>query len=246
MEVHVWQWTLSGKWPEQNEAALALDERERATRFRFRRDRQRFVAARLGLRAVLGQYLGVRPGLIVLGYGALGKPHSITQPPGWHLLFNLSHSDDEAVLAVGDGVEIGVDIERSRSLEVDLAPLIFSAAEQDKAARLAPEREKALLLSAWTCKEACLKALGTGFLLSPRTFEFDLDPLGAPRLISVGGDAAEAAQWSVVPLDAPPGFVASLAGRRRGLRAVCRSPGNACGHVAASPCAGSSHTISKV
>ena len=40
---------------------LSADERERAARFRFDRDRERYVVGRGLLRSLLGRYVGVAP-----------------------------------------------------------------------------------------------------------------------------------------------------------------------------------------
>jgi 4'-phosphopantetheinyl transferase, N-terminal len=53
---------------------LSPDERARAARLVFARDRDRFTAARAFLRRLLGEILGVPPARIEFVYGARGKP----------------------------------------------------------------------------------------------------------------------------------------------------------------------------
>jgi len=53
---------------------LACDERNWSARFRFERDRQRFIAAHGVLRDLLGRYLETQPGGIRYVYNAFGKP----------------------------------------------------------------------------------------------------------------------------------------------------------------------------
>src|SRR5437870_7609125 len=55
-------------------ATLTPDERTRSARFRFERDRQRFIVARGVLRDLLGRYLQTQPGQISFVYNASGKP----------------------------------------------------------------------------------------------------------------------------------------------------------------------------
>ena len=74
--VHVWSVALDV--PPQRlaalESSLSDPERARAARFHFRRDRERFSAARGTLREILGAYLGRPPGEVDFAYGPQGKP----------------------------------------------------------------------------------------------------------------------------------------------------------------------------
>src|SRR5712671_3537415 len=74
--VHVWAAPLDA--PEaalDNFAAtLAQDECNRAARFHFERDRNRFIAGRGALRSILGDYLQIDPGKLKFAYGPRGKP----------------------------------------------------------------------------------------------------------------------------------------------------------------------------
>src|SRR5712671_2612469 len=97
---------------EQFAASLSKDERQRASRFIFERDRNRFVAGRGMLREILGRLLRLEPGELIFSYGFRGKPRLAAAAWGNFLHFNLAHSDSLAVYAVSRGHEIGVDVER--------------------------------------------------------------------------------------------------------------------------------------
>ncbi|HLJ80192.1 MAG TPA: hypothetical protein VKT52_01820, partial [Ktedonobacterales bacterium] len=73
-EVHIWLASLEPPDDELRALAATLDaaERDRAARYRFERDRRRFIAARAILRAVLGAYLDVLPASIAFTYGPHG------------------------------------------------------------------------------------------------------------------------------------------------------------------------------
>ena len=95
--VHVWSLPLAVS-PERIAALgswLDPGEGQRADRFRFQRHRDRFVAGRGQMREVLAGYLGVEPQAVVFEYGPAGKPRVAGEGA---LRFNLSHSEDEAVL----------------------------------------------------------------------------------------------------------------------------------------------------
>ncbi len=120
-----------------------------------------WIAARVALRAVLGERLGVAPAEIVFALGAHGKP----ELAGASLRFNLAHSGDRALIAVSD-VEVGVDLERtarsSRAIERTLT-------EGERTA-LGPDRHVELL-RVWCRKEALAKALGGGLGWAPEEFD---------------------------------------------------------------------------
>ena len=100
-EVHTWSVTLNvapEAWARLY-ATLSQDERDRSARFRFVRDRLRFVTARGTLRALLGRYLRTRPGRIRFSYNAFGKPE-LSPAFGSRLRFNLSHSAGLALIAI--------------------------------------------------------------------------------------------------------------------------------------------------
>src|SRR6267378_1275488 len=53
---------------------LSEDERERAAKFHFERDRRRFVTGRSILRQKLARHLDAAPAELVFAYGLHGKP----------------------------------------------------------------------------------------------------------------------------------------------------------------------------
>ncbi len=164
-EVH--SWCVSLDVPSETSAGLyatlSQDERDRSARFRFARDRQRFVAARGALRALLGRYLGTRPGQIRFAYNAFGKP-DLSPELGSRLRFNVSHSADLAVIAITTDAAIGVDLEyiRPHPDYAEIARSVFSAAEVDELNSVPSHLYPQAFLSCWTQKEAYLKARGEG------------------------------------------------------------------------------------
>jgi 4'-phosphopantetheinyl transferase len=119
---------------------LSTDETERANRFKFTRDYERYISARGILRAVLGQYLKADPADIVFDYGKHGKPF-LRNSGG--LEFNISHSANLAVFAFTKNCQIGIDLEFiRRNIEIeDIAVRFFSKNEVKKLLKL-PEEER--------------------------------------------------------------------------------------------------------
>ena len=215
-EVHVWQWDLAvlgdnvdGYWE-----TLSTQERERANRFHHERHRRRFVAGRGELRQLLSRYTGLSPREIALDYGSDGKPFCTTQPSAWTLCFNLSHSENAAALAVSNGFEVGIDVELVRPIEDNLPLEVFSAEERAQFNALPEAQHQPVFFDTWARKEACLKALGTGFILPPTHFEFDLSIRGDTTPHLVGGDAEEAAHWRVRDLSPSANCAGAVAARR--------------------------------
>src|SRR5580692_9491374 len=75
-EIHIWCASLATDEAtfERLESTLADLEKERATRFIFERDRDRYIAARGILRDLLGKYLHCTSQSIEFVYGPYGKP----------------------------------------------------------------------------------------------------------------------------------------------------------------------------
>jgi 4'-phosphopantetheinyl transferase len=125
-------------------------------------------AARRALRILLARYLGEDgPEAIELALGPRGKPRLADRPE--RLAFNLSHSGALALVAVGVGAEVGVDVERLRPRR-DLAALArrVLAPAAVAAVEAAPaERREAVFYAAWTRHEARVKCLGGGLGAPP-------------------------------------------------------------------------------
>lgn len=209
--------------------ALSADELHRAARFRFQRDRQRFVISRGLLRAILGRYLDTAPGELRFRYSEHGKPSLVPAFDGGGLRFNLSHSDGLALYAVARGREVGVDLERVRPvLEAEQIAERFFSARENAALRALPAHLKSrAFFACWTRKEAFVKAVGGGISLpldreNANAF-FDVFPVpGEPTMLSGTGERSrESSGWAVRPLLPAPGYVAALAAEGRDWRPVC-------------------------
>jgi len=219
-EIHVWCARLDHPPGRVQRFAhlLSPDELARAGRYRFERDRRRYIVSHALLRAILGRYLAVEPGGLTFGFGPRGKP--FLEGAGSRLGFNLSHSDELAVFGFARGRELGVDVERVRPLEdaPQIAERFFAPGERRALARL-PETERLeAFFVGWTRKEAFTKATGEGLNRPLDGFEVSLAPGEPARLIHVDGDRGAAARWTVWDLRPAPEFVAALVGEGKGAR----------------------------
>ncbi|MGH8615804.1 MAG: 4'-phosphopantetheinyl transferase family protein [Gammaproteobacteria bacterium] len=189
---------------------LVADEHERAGRFRFRRDCRRFIAGRGILRYLLSRYLNTVPVALIFRYGHAGKP-AIAEP-ATSLRFNLSHAGAWALYAIGRDRELGVDIElREDSVPwSELAPMVFSGAEQSELKACPVEERPAVFLRGWTRKEAYIKARGAGLSLPLKRFDVPLGLEQNPVSIDTAGDRGTTPRWWLYPIDAPAGYMAAL------------------------------------
>ncbi len=144
-EVHVWRARLD--LPEEHiqafEQVLADDERARALRFRFQKDRTHFTAARGILRTLLGRYLVQPPARLQFRYNQYGKPLLGDSDEENALRFNVSHSHGMALFAFTCGRDVGVDIEYMLAdrAEMSIARRFFSPYEVE-ALQAVPEKQR--------------------------------------------------------------------------------------------------------
>ncbi|WP_457334746.1 4'-phosphopantetheinyl transferase family protein [Rhizobacter sp. P5_C2] len=160
-------------------ATLSADEIARGARFAFEGLRRRHLASHVALRAILAQQTGLPAAALVFGTGPFGKP--FLQAPA-ACVFNMSHSDDVAVIAVAPdapaGTEIGVDVEVLRPMRdaIALAERNFTAAEQHELLATPTDQRDLAFMRGWTRKEACLKAIGSGLSIPPEAVDAGLAP----------------------------------------------------------------------
>ena len=105
---------------------------ERADRFRFRRDRARYVVGRGMLRALLGRYVGTAGRRLEFRYGEHRKPALVGDGP----YFNVSHSGATVLYAFSSETEVGIDVELMRTdIDTDqIASTVLLAARSAGAA----------------------------------------------------------------------------------------------------------------
>lgn len=164
-EVHVWLLQLdAGFCLPCGEGLLSADEKDRAARFKFERDRRRYIVSHAGLRSVLSTYLDCPPESLKFAAGPNGKPFLLPIACKDLVQFNLSHSNELALIAVARQPELGVDVEwveRNTPFR-EIAGRFFSAEEVAALDSLSSHLQRLAFFKCWTSKEAFLKAKGTG------------------------------------------------------------------------------------
>jgi 4'-phosphopantetheinyl transferase len=178
--IHVWSAELDRDPSvlQRLEATLSQEEKARANRFHFVRDKNRFIVARGVLRELLGGYLRKAPADVEFSYEQHGKPFLSPSNDSTGLCFNLSHSASLAVYAIASGRNLGIDVELVRPdyAEKDIAKRYFSVQEVNDLRSLPPEKRDEGFFDCWTRKEAYLKACGMGLRIPLDSFAVSLSP----------------------------------------------------------------------
>lgn len=199
---------LPADWP-LLEALLDQEERARARRFRFERDRRSFIAAHALLRRVLAAHGGRPAADWRFSAGPFGKPVALDPPPGRDIRFSLSHTDGMAAVAVAEGVEVGVDVEAVNDARAE-PDVIIALLAAEEAAALPVDRaaRRQRLFALWTLKEAFVKAVGRGLSQPLDSFAFAFDPV---RLVRLDPALQPVARWRFIQWRPDERHVAALA-----------------------------------
>src|SRR5260370_36277506 len=128
---------------------------------------------------------------------------------------------------MGEGMELGIGVERSRSVR-DAMGIVrrFGSASEAADYRVVSEKDRdAAFLRWWTAKEAFVKMIGSGLDHPLDTFSVSFpSPSNAPtlpspargggefelRLLEVGGSRDAANRFSLTELAPAPGYVGTL------------------------------------
>jgi 4'-phosphopantetheinyl transferase len=212
--VDVWRVCLDEAVKAGSEASvLSPDEIARANRFHFERDRIHFSRCRSALRSLLAGYLAIPAAEIAFDYLSSGKPQLAAGQNPRALQFNVSHSANMALIAVGSEHRLGVDIEQIR-VDVDtesLAERFFSLRERAGLQALPDHLRVPGFFACWTRKEAFLKATGDGLSFPLSDFSVSTHPDLNPELEEIRGNTEVGKQWSLADLNAVDGFRATVA-----------------------------------
>ena len=235
-EVHVWRLDLDVPATQvaQLNQTLDDDERARGAYLKFDADRSHFILAHGLVRCLLGSYLGLAPEAVRYDRAPRGKPRirAGLRDTDLPLRFNVSSSDETALLAVSLDREVGIDVEKIRAERdcIGIAGRFFSPRETATLRRLGGQEQVSAFYRCWTRKEAYVKATGDGMFLPLNSFDVPVDspdvPLlpGRSHVVFSSGGEADRRRWEMIDIPEIAGYAAALVVESDGFSA--RAPGN--------------------
>lgn len=159
-------------------ALLSSDELNHCERIHNPRQQHSAVLTRVLVRTVLSEYSSIEPQAWRFTADVRDKPCVANSQS--RLRFNLSHSRDWIVCAVGTGFELGVDVEYCHPGRdvLRLAKRFFAPEEFADLRSLSLEQRIDRFYDYWTLKESWLKATGLGLSGGLDSTVFDLQDDG--------------------------------------------------------------------
>ena len=170
---------------------LPSEERAQAEGFGSAKRRREFALGRTAARTLLAERLAVAAPDVPLRIAADGAPE--LDEPALHV--SIAHAGTAAqtlaVAAVG-ARPLGVDLEPIRPRRPDLYRFLLHPDEYGLMEHLPHEHDAAQVLL-WTLKEATLKAMRTGFRVSPKKLRLTVEPERRAATVRV----EEETRWSL-------------------------------------------------
>lgn len=163
-------------------------------------------------RAWLGPRLGCPAETLSISRDGHGRPRLDAPFDGWDC--NWSHSGAGLLVALGEAMQLGIDLEwqRPRPRALELARRFFHDREFDWLAALAGAARERAFLRVWCAKEAVLKAHGRGLAFGLDRLAF-VDTHEGLRLVECDPALGGPTCWTVQELAPAPGYLGALAWR---------------------------------
>jgi len=192
---------------------LSSDEKDRADGINSATLKNRFVASRGLLRAILGLYFNADPSSLSFEYGRHGKPYLSAANAARDIRFSVSNSGPYLACALVVGRDVGVDIESVRTFtSMDrFVNRFFSEDEKEEFQSLGRNARPRLFFEIWTSKEAYLKATGDGLARDPQSVSITRGSRQTVRVCVFSEGGWRPAPWTIYRFEPRVGLLASLA-----------------------------------
>ena len=163
-EIHVWSHTIHFDDPFLREAPYLLsnEEMQRASRYHFEKDRRVYESGHVFIRKILAHYTSIEASKLELSPIVNQKPKLENAP--FRLHFNISHSGNKILVALGFNSDVGIDVEKVLpDFDMDgFAEANYHANELAQFRSLSNNEQTDYFYKIWTRKEAWLKLTGEG------------------------------------------------------------------------------------
>ncbi|WP_400077176.1 4'-phosphopantetheinyl transferase family protein [Winogradskyella sp. R77965] len=208
--IHIWSinFVVNDDGYQRYFSFLSEDEKERASRFKFYKDRRCYVVVKGVLRLLSGVYLNKDPKKIEFNYGKYGKPKFRHKT---NLNFNVSHSGDMAIIGFVYDHTIGIDIEKIKDDfdTFEIASNFFSKVEITALKKIPKPEQYRAFYRCWTRKEAFIKAKGSGLSFPLDEFAVSLDSDLDANVLWTKWNTAEKHQWQLTSFVPSKGYIAA-------------------------------------
>lgn len=197
-QIHIWyiNFNLAEDVITFLDSFLSKDEIIKASKFRFKKDKNCSIITRGALRLISSKYLKMKPENITFKYGEFGKPDFDIDTK---IKFNVSHSGNMAIIGFVLNDDIGVDVEKIKSdFDVfDIAKNYFSDSEIEALKKL-PIHERAKgFYRCWTRKESFIKAKAQGLSFSLDSFSVSINSDEKTELLETKWNKNEKELWKL-------------------------------------------------
>ena len=188
---------------------LSEDERTRANKFKFYKDKRCYVVTKGALRLLSGKYLNKDAKEIKFEYEKYGKPKFKHKS---NLNFNVSHSGDLAIIGFVLDHTIGVDIEKIKNDfdTFEIAANFFSKTEIASLRKIPKIEQHIAFYRCWTRKEAFIKGKGSGLSFPLDTFSVTLDSDLKAQLLETNWNETEKNDWSLQSFKPNSNYLAAV------------------------------------
>ncbi len=189
--IDIWQYSLQTEFKDAR-SLLNCGEIARADRYYFDKHRRRFIVARGLLRLILAHYTSIPPTHLIFQSNQYGKPRLQNEPM---LEFNLSHSEDTALLAIGCTLPLGIDLEFFSARPYQgIGCQMFSSAENQALKNTTKVLQPLIFFHIWSQKEAFIKACGLGLSYPTKAFDVPVHPSTSQMIF----DSLHGQKWQLI------------------------------------------------
>jgi 4'-phosphopantetheinyl transferase len=198
--VEIWHGKVTAEAVHYQAYWRVLDEAEQTQAGKFKNEllQKRYVEIHGLLRNLLARMLNQPPEKIRIKKAEHGKPYLADYP---EMAFNLSHTADRLMIALGLDCQLGADIEKYKK-RINLSGLVDKCFAEEEAAywnKLPETRKIPEFYRFWTRKEAFVKATGHGIALGLN--HCVINPEYPEEFLRVPEKCGPASAWHVLDID---------------------------------------------
>lgn len=213
-QVHIWHLQLPDQLHNTAHYIPLLDQAEKHRLSGFSRPlmRQNYLLIRACVRNILGNYLGCPAAQVNISTNPYNKPQLCPKQEPVNLQFSISHSANNAVIALALDAPVGIDLElrhRKPNIQALLRRYFSSKTAAQIEAQPAAVRTEAFL-RVWTRFEAYKKAMGTGLRGGDQAIDIPCLSQPVDRFHPLFPGDNQRGHWLTAEINSEPGTLISV------------------------------------